>query len=60
MGIMLEKCNSVDCSYARYCLKSETCTAVTKDTKKGIANSVAHIEPVEKVILCYNDAIEMH
>jgi len=39
---MMEKCNSDDCCYARFCLKSERCATVTNQTKKGIANSVAH------------------
>jgi hypothetical protein len=39
---MEELCNSADCCYACYCKKSGKCPAVTKETKKGIANSVAH------------------
>jgi hypothetical protein len=37
-----EKCIYLDCSYVGYCANSEKCMAVTKETKKGIANSVAH------------------
>ncbi len=39
----MEKCDSVDCSHVCYCQKSNKCIDVTKETKKGIANSVAHI-----------------
>jgi hypothetical protein len=36
-------CKSADCCYANYCHNSGKCIIVTKETKKGIANSVAHI-----------------
>jgi hypothetical protein len=39
---MRENCNSIDCIYACYCSRSNKCMTVTKETKKGIANSVAH------------------
>ena len=40
---MGDLCKSTECSYAGYCQRSGRCPNVTKETKKGIANSVAHI-----------------
>lgn len=40
---MEELCKSADCCYANFCHNSGKCPVVTKETKKGIANSVAHI-----------------
>jgi len=39
---MGDLCNNPDCRYAGFCQNSGKCPDVTKETKKGIANSVAH------------------
>jgi hypothetical protein len=55
---MGELCNSADCCYAVYCQNSGKCPAVTKETKKGIANSVAHFVCSDWQIFSLSSMIE--
>ncbi len=54
----MDRCDRRECSYAGFCRMSAACIAVTKESRKGIANSVAHFVCDDWKILSVSSLLE--